>query len=134
MIDIFPATVVFPGKKFSDRFHEEGRVVATFHPMGLPEEKMYYCRVKARPGSAKAERLFALRRGERVWLCYIYRGEKSYFDLALIRKSAASLGFVRDMKKRAREKANAGGDQRAKPDHARPALPPFPPTKAYENP
>lgn len=82
-IPVYIGVVIWPGKEFDDSFNAgQKKVSATFLPEGraAKAEKDFHVRVNARAGTRKAERLLALRKGQRVVLAYLDRGDKSYHD------------------------------------------------------
>ena len=82
MIDIYTATVVWPGREWPDKYNPgKTKVSATFLPAGKADTKANHVRVNAFPGTPKAERLLRLRKGARVALAFVGRGDKSYHDL-----------------------------------------------------
>lgn len=91
MIDIYTARVIWPGKEWDDSFNPgKKKVSATFLPEGRTDKKTHHVRVNARAGSEKANRLLGLRKGERVTLAYVPKGDKSYHDLVRFHGSAAN--------------------------------------------
>ncbi len=79
-IPVYIGVVIWKGREFDDTFNPgKKKVSATFLPEGR-DDKKDHVRVNARAGTSKAERLLALKRGERVVLAYLDRGDKSYHD------------------------------------------------------
>ena len=93
-IPVYIGVVVWPGREFDDSFNPgQKKVSATFLPEGRKSvrEKDLHVRVNARAGTRKADRLLALRRGERVVLAYLDRGDKSYHDFVDFHESLSEV-------------------------------------------
>lgn len=80
-IPVYIGIVQFVREPYDDKWNEgQQKVSASFLPEGRKNEQANHVWINTRADTKKARRLLTLRKGQRVVLAYLERGDKSYHD------------------------------------------------------